>query len=67
MAAPLAFTCGDPAGVGPEIIVGAWSETIVHDWCRPVVVGHPESPQSLVFRTMAEALLEEDRRGGRVR
>ena len=33
---------GDPAGVGPEIIVGAWSETVVHDWCRPVVVGHPD-------------------------
>jgi 4-phospho-D-threonate 3-dehydrogenase / 4-phospho-D-erythronate 3-dehydrogenase len=38
----IAVTQGDPAGVGPEIIVGAWSETIVHDWCRPVVVGHPE-------------------------
>ncbi len=37
----IAVTMGDPAGVGPEIIVGAWSETVVHDWCRPVVVGHP--------------------------
>ncbi len=33
---------GDAAGVGPEIIAGAWPETVVHDWCRPVVVGHPE-------------------------
>lgn len=33
---------GDPAGIGPEIIAGTWPETIVHDWCRPVVVGHPE-------------------------
>lgn len=33
---------GDPAGVGPEIIVGAWSEGAVHRWCRPLVVGHPE-------------------------
>jgi 4-hydroxythreonine-4-phosphate dehydrogenase len=33
---------GDPAGVGPEIIVGAWMETVVHEWCRPLVVGHPE-------------------------
>ncbi len=33
---------GDPAGVGPEIIVGAWTETVVHEWCRPVVYGHPE-------------------------
>jgi 4-hydroxythreonine-4-phosphate dehydrogenase len=38
----IALTMGDPAGVGPEIIVGAWSETVVHDWCRPLVVGHPE-------------------------
>ena len=33
---------GDPAGIGPEIIVGAWTETVVHEWCRPLVVGHPE-------------------------
>ena len=38
----IAVTIGDPAGIGPEIIVGAWSETVVHEWCRPVVVGHPE-------------------------
>jgi 4-phospho-D-threonate 3-dehydrogenase / 4-phospho-D-erythronate 3-dehydrogenase len=38
----LALTMGDPAGVGPEIIVGAWMETVVHEWCRPLVVGHPE-------------------------
>lgn len=38
----VAITIGDPAGVGPEIIVGAWTETVVHEWCRPVVVGHPE-------------------------
>ena len=38
----IALTMGDPAGVGPEIIVGAWTETVVHEWCRPVVVGHPE-------------------------
>jgi 4-hydroxythreonine-4-phosphate dehydrogenase len=36
------LTMGDPAGVGPEIIVGAWTETVVHEWCRPFVVGHPE-------------------------
>ncbi len=33
---------GDPAGVGPEIIVGAWPDPRVHDWCRPLVVGQPE-------------------------
>ena len=38
----IAVTQGDPAGIGPEIIVGAWGETVVHDCCRPLVVGHPE-------------------------
>ena len=37
----IAITLGDPAGVGPEIIVGAWTSTVVHDHCRPLVVGHP--------------------------
>jgi 4-phospho-D-threonate 3-dehydrogenase / 4-phospho-D-erythronate 3-dehydrogenase len=38
----IAITMGDPAGIGPEIIVGTWAETIVHEWCRPLVVGNPE-------------------------
>jgi 4-hydroxythreonine-4-phosphate dehydrogenase len=38
----IAVTQGDPAGIGPEIIVGAWMQPAVHQWCRPVVVGHPE-------------------------
>jgi 4-hydroxythreonine-4-phosphate dehydrogenase len=38
----IAVTMGDPAGIGPEIIAGAWPETVIHEWCRPVVVGHPE-------------------------
>ncbi|MEN6450748.1 MAG: 4-hydroxythreonine-4-phosphate dehydrogenase PdxA [Thermoguttaceae bacterium] len=38
----IAITMGDPAGIGPEIIAGAWPETVVHDWCRPLVIGHPE-------------------------
>src|SRR5271157_1282204 len=37
----IAITLGDPAGIGPEIIVGSWTETVVHEWCRPLVVGHP--------------------------
>jgi 4-hydroxythreonine-4-phosphate dehydrogenase len=38
----IAVTMGDPAGVGPEAIVSAWSAASVHDACRPFVVGHPE-------------------------
>ena len=36
----IAITMGDPAGVGPEIIVGAWSQ--LNQWCRAIVVGAPE-------------------------
>ncbi len=38
----LAITMGDPAGVGPEVIVGAWKDEKIHAQTRPVVVGHPE-------------------------
>jgi len=38
----IAVTLGDPAGIGPEIIVGAWNRAGVHESCRPVVIGHPE-------------------------
>jgi 4-hydroxythreonine-4-phosphate dehydrogenase len=38
----IAITLGDPAGIGPETIVRAWSDPAVHRCCRPLVVGHPE-------------------------
>jgi 4-hydroxythreonine-4-phosphate dehydrogenase len=38
----LAFTMGDPAGVGPETIVGAWSDPGWQAACRAVVLGRPE-------------------------
>lgn len=38
----LGITMGDAAGVGPEIIVGAWSEIVQKIPCRPVVYGHPD-------------------------
>ena len=31
---------GDPAGVGPETVVGAWRK--IQEYCRPLVLGHPE-------------------------
>ena len=37
----LAITMGDPAGVGPETIVGSWPHATVHENARPFVVGHP--------------------------
>ena len=38
----LAITMGDAAGVGPEVIVRAWSDPRVHDVANLVVLGHPE-------------------------
>jgi 4-hydroxythreonine-4-phosphate dehydrogenase len=32
---------GDPAGIGPEVIVRAWADERVHAQARPMVVGHP--------------------------
>lgn len=38
----VAVTPGDPAGVGPEVIAGAWPDENLHRRCTPLVVGHPE-------------------------
>lgn len=38
----IAITTGDPAGIGPEIIVAAWTDPRVHGVCRPVVIGYSE-------------------------
>jgi 4-phospho-D-threonate 3-dehydrogenase / 4-phospho-D-erythronate 3-dehydrogenase len=35
----VAITLGDPAGIGPEIVVKALSNPKVHEVCRPLVVG----------------------------
>ncbi|MCL4861844.1 MAG: 4-hydroxythreonine-4-phosphate dehydrogenase PdxA [Caldilineaceae bacterium] len=35
----LALTLGDPAGIGPEVVVKALQHTRVYQQCRPLVVG----------------------------
>lgn len=47
----VALTMGDVAGIGPEVIVRACADPRLYDWCRPVVVGHPE-----VLRRAAHAI-----------
>ena len=37
----LGITMGDPTGVGPEVIVGAWATTAVQQTARLVVLGRP--------------------------
>ena len=48
----VAITLGDPAGVGPETIVGAWASPALHAHGRVFVIGHPE------FLRQAAALLK---------
>src|SRR5207253_11003222 len=38
----LGITMGDPAGIGPEVIVKALSRPGVRRVCRPLVIGSPE-------------------------
>ncbi len=55
----IALTMGDPAGIGPEIIVGAWTETVVHEWCRPLVVGNAEILRRAVTLWQRSVKVEE--------
>ena len=50
---------GDPAGIGPETIAGAWSEPVVHACCRPVVVGHAEVLRRVVALRRTPAVVQE--------
>lgn len=36
----IGITLGDPAGIGPEIVLGALRDGEVYDRCIPVVIGH---------------------------
>lgn len=38
----MAITMGDPAGVGPEVIVGAWQNRAVHEYAVPFVIGQAD-------------------------
>lgn len=35
----VAATMGDVAGIGPEVIALGWSDPVLHQLCRPVVIG----------------------------
>ena len=51
-AAPLAISLGDPAGIGPEVILGAWARLRAERRAPPAfVIGGPE-----LLRVCAEAL-----------
>lgn len=53
----VAITMGDPAGVGPEVIAGAWPQLLA--FCRPVVVGHPVVMRNAAALVHRAATIEE--------
>ncbi|MFO1019989.1 MAG: 4-hydroxythreonine-4-phosphate dehydrogenase PdxA [Planctomycetales bacterium] len=38
----LALTMGDVAGIGPEVVARACTDSLILQWGTPLVVGHPE-------------------------
>lgn len=53
----LAITMGDPAGVGPEVIVKALADQRVHEVCRPIVFGHPQILQKAAILVGQDPLI----------
>lgn len=52
----IAVTMGDPAGIGPEIVLGALKDGEIYQRCRPVVIGSLE-----ILRRCAKAVSLEPR------
>jgi len=53
----IGITMGDPAGVGPEIIVKALADSNISGFCRPLVLGDPEVLSSAILRSSLEMSL----------
>lgn len=47
----LAITCGDPAGIGPEVVVAAWARSPAHDAARLRVVAHVDLVRDTIAST----------------
>jgi 4-hydroxythreonine-4-phosphate dehydrogenase len=57
---------GDPAGIGPEIILKALADPAVYRRCRPILFGHPGLFERLIRALRLPLRLEIlDRSGGR--
>lgn len=53
----IGITMGDPAGVGPEIIVKALADDSIYSLCRPVVLGDPGSLSSALAVIAGDIIL----------
>lgn len=57
----IAITMGDPAGIGPEVVVKALANKEIYEKCIPVVIGDYEALQDAIqFSGLKLALLEID-------
>jgi 4-hydroxythreonine-4-phosphate dehydrogenase len=58
----IAFTLGDPSGVGPEVVAAAWNQLEIHAWCSPIAIGHPEILRRAValWKTGAKVVVVHD-------
>lgn len=54
----IGITMGDPAGVGPEIIVKALADDSIYASCRPVVLGDKETLSLAIGRSQEKVSLE---------
>lgn len=55
----IAITMGDPAGIGPEIIVKALSHMEIYQKCVPIVIGDYEALQDAIHFSKLELTLLE--------
>ncbi|NBW97222.1 MAG: hypothetical protein EBR28_10950 [Planctomycetia bacterium] len=54
----LVITCGDPAGIGPEVVLAAWARTTAHACARLRVVGSAETLAATLASTPGLPRLE---------
>jgi 4-hydroxythreonine-4-phosphate dehydrogenase len=47
----IAITIGDPAGIGPEVIVKALSDKTLYEMCRPLVIGESATVRAAITLT----------------
>ena len=53
----IGITMGDPAGIGPEIILKALADKSIYSLCRPVIFGDPEILSSTILTSCKEISL----------
>lgn len=54
----IGITMGDPAGIGPEIVVKALSDPGIYDSARPLVIGDPSAIAAWVVKNPDMQMLE---------